>query len=312
MSQIELPYEDTKQSIIDEIKQYQFGYLATTDEKAPYAREIRFIPDNLTLYCFTDKRSRKRKQIMKNPNVAIAYGNHKLPNRGVQLEGYAILRGHPLDAENKDTLEAYKRTAPEAYERSMRRHFVRTRPNLSVIKIEPRKATLYVQGATAAETYFDIVDVENETAYRILANIGQNMQSPIYQGATRDQSLEERNKAVVRRWVDEMYGEHNFDIMPELAGPHYHRHDPKGAYTVTVEEHIKTLKERYGGQDRQLEQSYRLFAEGDMVCMIGTSKGYRKGGETDSDIYNYVQAFRLENEKIVETWFSGFAVNVDW
>ena len=75
---------------------------------------------------------------------------------------------------------------------------------------------------------------------------------------------------------------------------------------------MKTLKERYGGRDRQLEQSYRLFAEGDMVCMIGTSKGYRKGGETDHDIYNYVQSFRLENGKIVETWFPGFAQNVEW
>ena len=307
-----LSYEDTKQSIIEEIKQYQFGYLATADEKTPYVREIRFVPDGLTLYCFTDKRSRKRKQIMKNPNVAVAYGNHKIPNRGVQIEGHAILRGHPLDEENKDLLEAYKRTTPEAYERSMRRHFVRSRPNLSVIKIEPRRVTLMIQGATAAETHMDIIDVEKETAHRIMANIGDNIQSPIYQGKVQAQSLEEKNKAVVRRWVDEMYGEHNFDIMPELAGPLYHRHDPSGAYTVSVEEHIKTLKERYGGKDRQLEQSYRLFAEGDMVCMIGTSKGYRKGGKTDHDVYNYVQAFRLENGKIVETWFPGFAANVDW
>ena len=46
--------------------------------------------------------------------------------------------------------------------------------------------------------------------------------------------------------------------------------------------------------------------------MIGTFKGYRKGGETDFDIYNFVQAFRLENGKIVETWFPGFVKNVEW
>jgi hypothetical protein len=113
--------------------------------------------------------------------VAVAYGNHKIPNRGVQIEGYAILRGHPLDEENKDLLEAYKRTAPEAYERSMKRHFVRTRPNLSVIKVELRRVTLMVQGATAAESYMDIMEVENEKAHRLFVNIGDNILSPIYQ-----------------------------------------------------------------------------------------------------------------------------------
>jgi general stress protein 26 len=182
MSNIDLSYEETKQRIIEEISQYQFGFLATTDGNYAYVREIRFVPDGLTLYCFTDKRSRKRKQIKINPNVAVAYGNHKIPNRGVQIEGYAILRGHPLDEENKDLLEAYKRTAPKAYERSMKRHFVRSRPNLSVIKIEPRRATLMIQGANAAESYMEIIDFEKETANRIMVNIGDNIKSPIYQG----------------------------------------------------------------------------------------------------------------------------------
>ena len=182
MSHINLSYEDTKQTIIEEITKYQFGYLATTDGEAAYVREIRFIPDDLTLYCFTDKRSRKRKQIMKNPNVAVAYGNNKVPNRGVQIEGHALLRGHPLDEENRDMHEAYKITAPEAYERSMKRHFVRSRPNLSVIKIEPRRATLMIQGPTAAESYLDIIDIEHEMAHRIMVNIDDNIMSPIYQG----------------------------------------------------------------------------------------------------------------------------------
>jgi general stress protein 26 len=181
MSHIELSFEETKQKIIEEIKQYQFAFLATTDGNSAYVREIRFVPDGLTLYCFTDKRSRKRKQIMKNPNVSVAYGNHKIPNRGVQIEGIALLRGHPLEEENKDLLETYKRTAPEAYERSMKRHFVPSRPNLSVIKIEPRRVTLFIQGATAAESYMDIMDIEHNVAHRIMVNIGDNMESPLYQ-----------------------------------------------------------------------------------------------------------------------------------
>jgi nitroimidazol reductase NimA-like FMN-containing flavoprotein (pyridoxamine 5'-phosphate oxidase superfamily) len=72
MSEIELLYKETKQEIIEEIRKHQFGFLATTDGSSAYVREIRFVPDGLTLYCFTDKRMRKRKQIMKNPNVAVA------------------------------------------------------------------------------------------------------------------------------------------------------------------------------------------------------------------------------------------------
>lgn len=314
MSYFDLSFEESEKTIIEEISKYQFGFLATTDGESAHVREIRFIPDGLTLYCFTDKRSKKRKHIKNNPNVSVAYGNHKVPNRGVQIEGYATLRGHPLDDENIDALDAYKRTAPEAYERSMKRHFVRTRPNLSVIKIVPRKATLLIQGASAAESYMDIIDVENETAHRIMLNIGDNMESPIYQESVRIESIEERNKAVIRRWIQEVYGEGRFELMQELAGPQYLRHEKTGTFTVDIEEYWKVVRDRYGGVEKAktMEQSYELIAEGDKVCIFGTTKGYREGGESDYDILNGVQVFRLYDGKIVETWFPGFAKNVEW
>ena len=126
-------------------------------------------------------------------------------------------------------------------------------------------------------------------------------------------SVEEKNKAVIRRWVDEMYAEARWELVEELAGPLYIRHEPSGTFTVTVEEQKALLRERYSGREeaQSREVSYELFAECDKVCMIGTFKGYRVGGEAD-DIYNYVQVFRLENGKIVETWFPGFVKNVEW
>lgn len=127
--------------------------------------------------------------------------------------------------------------------------------------------------------------------------------------------LEEKNKAVIRRWNDEMYAERRWELMPELAGPLYIRHDSTGTYTVTVEEHMKTVKELYGGPEKIQESEEgesELIAEGDKVCMLSWFKGYRKGGEGDLDLYNCVQVFRLEDEKIVETWFPGFVKNVEW
>ena len=128
-----------------------------------------------------------------------------------------------------------------------------------------------------------------------------------------NESIEDRNKTVIRRWVDEMYAEARWELVEELAGPLYIRHEPSGTFTVTVEEQMMLLKERYSGREeaQSREGSYELFAEGDKVCMIGTFRGYRKGGEPD-DVYNYVQVFRLEDGKIVETWFPGFVKNVEW
>jgi predicted SnoaL-like aldol condensation-catalyzing enzyme len=128
-----------------------------------------------------------------------------------------------------------------------------------------------------------------------------------------NESIEERNKTVIRRWVDEMYAEARWELVKELAGPLYIRHEPSGTFTVTVEEQMALLKERYSGRKeaQNREVSYKLFGEGDKVCMIGTFRGYRKGGGAD-DSYNYVQVFRLENGKIVETWFPGLVKNVEW
>jgi hypothetical protein len=89
-----------------------------------------------------------------------------------------------LEEENKDMLEAYKKTALKAYERSMKRHFLPSRPNLCVIKIEPKRVTMLVQGETAAESYMNVINVELEEAHRIFNNIGDNMESPIYQKST--------------------------------------------------------------------------------------------------------------------------------
>lgn len=128
-------------------------------------------------------------------------------------------------------------------------------------------------------------------------------------------SIEERNKAVIHRWNDEMYANRSWELMLQLAGPLYIRHDSTGTYTVSIEEHVKTVKELYGGTEKIQESEegeYELIAEGDKVCMLSWFKGYRKGGESDLDLYNCLQLFRLEDGKIVETWFPGFVKNVEW
>ena len=166
---MELSYRDLKEEIIKEIQKYQFGFLATSDEGFVTVREIRCVPNGVTVYCFTNRNSKKCTQITANPNVALAYGNHRVPNRGLQIEGVASLKGHPLDEDNAMFLKAYKETQPAAYERSMQRHFLRTRPDLGVIEIIPRRIMLMVQGETVAGTHWDVLDTVKKEANRVMA-----------------------------------------------------------------------------------------------------------------------------------------------
>jgi len=96
---------------------------------------------------YTDRRSRKYKQITSNPNVGLA-------DRNIQIEGVATLKGHPLDEENVAYIKAYRENQPENYERTSNRQFQRTRPDWRVIEITPKKITLTQLGATPLKTYF--------------------------------------------------------------------------------------------------------------------------------------------------------------
>ena len=166
--------------VIEEIKKHQFGFLATSNKKKAWIREIRCVPNGLNVLCFTDIRSRKWTQIEDNPNLALAFGNHQIPYRGIQIEGTGLLRGHPLDEENAELLMAYKESQPDAYERSMKRHFVRSRPNVGVIEIVPSKVIYSVQGDIASGTFVDVLDLVKEEAHRVMLNVGDGFASPVY------------------------------------------------------------------------------------------------------------------------------------
>ena len=84
-------------------------------------------------------------------------------------------------------------------------------------------------------------------------------------------SKQEDNKALMRRWYDEMWANLDFERIPELAGPIYTRHDLRGTRSVTAEEYrdeVLPMK----GQWEITDFKYFLMAEGDYVTSIGTWK----------------------------------------
>jgi general stress protein 26 len=162
--QIELPYEEYKKKVIEELRKHKTGVLATSDGSTVSAREMVFIYDELTIYCRSEGLFRKFKQIEVNPNVAIAAGN-------IQIEGVATVKGHPLDETNTKFIQLYKEQIPQAYEVACRDYFPRS--DCSLIAISPNKITLYIGGSPAESAgysfsgYFDILNVKKRTAHRV-------------------------------------------------------------------------------------------------------------------------------------------------
>lgn len=111
-------------------------------------------------------------------------------------------------------------------------------------------------------------------------------------------------KAVLRRWYDEMWGAQNPDLVPELAGPVYVRHEMGGTRSVTAEEYQQQVA-ALCNQAEFTDLRYRLIAEDDHVVAIGTWK-------VDGNQWDWVQAFRAENGKLVETWLSGIGFESNW
>ena len=105
MSQIELSYEEMKQKVIKDIQKHPRLYLATSEGEFVTVRRMGFVSDGLKIWFVTDLESRKYKQIMANPKVAIAGGDD------LQIEGVASLKGHPFD--EPEFIKAYKETQPD-------------------------------------------------------------------------------------------------------------------------------------------------------------------------------------------------------
>jgi hypothetical protein len=107
----------------------------------------------------------------------------------------------------------------------------------------------------------------------------------------------EESKAVLRRWYDEMWSKKNTDLIPELAGPEYVRHEPGGTRTVTAEEYREQTAQ-VAADWSITDLRYSLVAEGDKVVAVGSWK-------INGEPMDWVQAFRVEGGKLVETWLSG-------
>jgi SnoaL-like polyketide cyclase len=126
----------------------------------------------------------------------------------------------------------------------------------------------------------------------------------------------EDTKALLRRWYDEMWGQLRADLIPELVGPVYMRHEMGGTRSVTPEEY-RDQTAAFMTQISVHDFRYGLIAEEDKVCAVGSWR--LKAAEGVNDVFgaegkqwDWVQLFRAENGRLVETWLSGIGMDSGW
>ena len=119
----------------------------------------------------------------------------------------------------------------------------------------------------------------------------------------------EQNKALVRRWIDEVLTRGDVRLVDELFAPNYVLHDPGFAYEVRGGDGIK----RFAATFRAASPDVRFavedqIAEGDMVVTRWTARGTHQGelfGVPPSGNRVEVAGItvsRIEGSKIVEEW----------
>lgn len=109
-------------------------------------------------------------------------------------------------------------------------------------------------------------------------------------------SIQAQNKGALRRWYDDMWGKCNAELVPEIAGPKYFRHDLTGANNLMTSGQYRDIVRIGVANEKVTNFTYFLIAEGDYVASLGRYL-LTKGRQWD-----WVQLFRLENAAMVETW----------
>jgi steroid delta-isomerase-like uncharacterized protein len=119
----------------------------------------------------------------------------------------------------------------------------------------------------------------------------------------------EENKALVRRFYEEVWSKGNLDVADEVFAPDYVRHDPRSAEAAPGPEGQKRVAGdfRRAFPDLRFEVQ-RIVAEGDLVAAWWNASGTHKGRwanvePTGREIsYSGTNFFRISGGKVVEIW----------
>ena len=123
------------------------------------------------------------------------------------------------------------------------------------------------------------------------------------------QSVIDQNKAIARRWSEELWSRGNLAVADEIIAPDYERHDPGDPFPAKGPEDVKRIVQMLRSMlpDFHIEVE-AMIAEGDFVVSRYTATatdtvGYMGMPATGKAIRTpAIQIFRFSNGKIVESW----------
>jgi hypothetical protein len=129
---------------------------------------------------------------------------------------------------------------------------------------------------------------------------------------TVDAQTEEIIK-VMDQWNNEVWQQGKLELVPELLGPTYVRHELEGTRTWTPEEyakHIAATRERFLGADLAFA-GHDHCVSGNMFWTRWSATGTDPtSGQSGS--MTGIQIYRIENGRIVETWIATRPLGSSW
>jgi predicted SnoaL-like aldol condensation-catalyzing enzyme len=109
---------------------------------------------------------------------------------------------------------------------------------------------------------------------------------------------EARNLETMRLWGAEVWGKGRIELVPELVGPEYVRHNAEGTRVVTPESYAKEI---VAARDREVRfEMESASIDGDLLWTRWSSSG--KGPDGEERVGKGLQVYRFEDGKLVETW----------
>ncbi len=137
-----MDFEKTREEFFERLGESCYMVLATCLDDRPLASMMTCLVFDGAIWMQTDKKFPKYEQILNNPRVALV-------KNATQIEGRAVLCGHPCDEVNRKFARLLKKYHPESYEMYSKVD------SEVVIKVIPEKAVdwLYEAGDSSIYNY---------------------------------------------------------------------------------------------------------------------------------------------------------------
>lgn len=125
----------------------------------------------------------------------------------------------------------------------------------------------------------------------------------------------EENKALFRRWFEDVVNDNDYSAIDELLAPDYQSHFP-GAPPVDRDGHKGMIELFAGAFPDWKEQIHDVIAEGDKVVIRVTAGGTHEGEFQGIDATGKVVTItgigiaRIENGRIAESWWDFDAIGL--